>query len=134
MRVRSLLWNHKQRRPLPTQAGDGLYLDHAQPSGLMSDLKALGFKDVHTLIDVMKSKATGQLQDDKTYMMEHTIQVCHIGLEARCTAHRILARQWFAHKVKNSSRFDQRLHRRVVEFFAASADVLPGRQVHLQAG
>lgn len=43
----------------------------------MSDIKAMGFKDVHTLIDVMKNKATGELQDDKTYLMEHTIQVSH---------------------------------------------------------
>ncbi|KAL9134531.1 MAG: hypothetical protein Q9175_004283 [Cornicularia normoerica] len=65
---------HASRRPLPTQSGDGSYLDHAPPSGLMSDIKAMGFKDVHTLIDVMKNKATGELQDDKTYLMEHTIQ------------------------------------------------------------
>ena len=67
---------HASRRPLPTQSGDGAYLDHKEPSGLFSDLKAMGFKDVHTLIDVMKNKATGDLQDDKTYLMEHTIQVC----------------------------------------------------------
>ena len=45
----------------------------------MSDIKAMGFKDVHTLIDVMKNKATGELQDDKTYLMEHTIQVRQRG-------------------------------------------------------
>ncbi|KAK4694208.1 linoleate 10R-lipoxygenase, partial [Lecanoromycetidae sp. Uapishka_2] len=66
---------HASERPLPTQTGDGSYLDHKEPSGLMADVKALGFKDVHTLIDVMKNKATGQLQDDKTYLMEHTIQL-----------------------------------------------------------
>lgn len=66
---------HASRRPLPTQSGDGAYLDHKEPSGLMADIKALGFKDVGTLMDVMKNKATGDLQDDKTYLMEHTIQV-----------------------------------------------------------
>ena len=66
---------HASRRPLPTQSGDGAYLEHNEPSGLMSDIKALGFKDVHTLMDVMKNKATGALQDDKTYLMEKTIQV-----------------------------------------------------------
>lgn len=132
--VRSLFRNHTQRRPLPTQGGEGLFLDHTQPSGLMSDIKAMGFKDVHTLIDVMKSKATGELQDDKTYLMEHTIQVCLMLLEACCTAHGILACQWFALKIKNPSRFDQRLHRRAVELFAASAHVLSWRQICLQTG
>ncbi|KAL6715679.1 hypothetical protein ACLMJK_006640 [Lecanora helva] len=66
---------HASQRPLPTQTGDGAYLDHGEPSGLMSDIKALGFKDAHTLMDVMKNKATGALQDDKTYLMEKTIQV-----------------------------------------------------------
>ena len=99
-----------QRQPLPTQSGDGSYLDHAQPSGLMSDIKAMGFKDVHTLIDVMKNKASGELQDDKTYLMEHTIQVSHRALTPRCIAHGVLAGQWLAHKVKDPSRFDQCFH------------------------
>ena len=66
---------HAAQRPLPNQSGDGAYLDHAEPSGLMGDLKRLGFKDAKTLMDVMKSKASGELQDDKTYIMERTIQV-----------------------------------------------------------
>lgn len=94
----------------------------------------MGFKDVHTLIDVMKNKATGKLQDDKTYMMEHTIQVSHRVLEARCIAHTVLACQWLAHKVKSPSRFDQRFHRRALELIAASAYVLSWRQIRLQAG
>lgn len=65
---------HASRRPLPMQSGDGAYLDHAEPSGLMQDLKALGFKDVGTLMGVMKGKATGEPQDDKTYLMEHLMQ------------------------------------------------------------
>ena len=100
----------------------------------MSDVKAMGFKDVHTLINVMKSKATGELQDDKTYLMEHTIQVRHVSLKAHFLAHRILACQWLAHKVKNQSRFDQCLHRRALELFAAPAYVLSRRQVPIQAG
>jgi hypothetical protein len=66
---------HASRRPLPTQNGGGGDLDPKEPSGLMADIKSLGFKDVGTLMDVMKNKATGDLQDDKTYIMEHTIQV-----------------------------------------------------------
>ena len=66
---------HASRRPLPTQSGDGAYLDHAEPSGLLQDLKSIGFKDVDTLMQVMKQKKSGALQDDKTYIMERVIQV-----------------------------------------------------------
>ena len=78
MGVGSLPRHHTQPRPLPTQTGDGVSLDHTHPSGMMSDIKAMGFKDLHTLMDVMKGKAKGELQDDKTYLMEHTIQVRHM--------------------------------------------------------
>ena len=66
---------HAARRPLPTQTGDGSYLDHPVPSGLMQDLKNLGFKDVKTLMQVMRTKTAGGYQDDKTYLMERVIQV-----------------------------------------------------------
>lgn len=66
---------HASRRPLPTQAGDGAYLDHAEPTGLMQDLKALGFKDIGTVKGLMKGKVTGELMDDKTYLMEHLMQL-----------------------------------------------------------
>lgn len=66
---------HASNRPLPTQSGDGASLEHAEPTGLMNDLKSIGIKDVKTLMEVMKSKASGQLQDDKTYLMERVIQV-----------------------------------------------------------
>ena len=66
---------HAARRPLPTQSGDGAYLDHEVPSGLFQDIKSLGFKDVNTLMNVMKTKATGEFQDDKTMLMERVIQV-----------------------------------------------------------
>lgn len=65
---------HASHRPLPTQSGDGAYLEHSEPSGLVSDIKSLGFKDAHTLMGVMKNKVTGELQDDKTYLMEKTMQ------------------------------------------------------------
>ena len=66
---------HASNRPLPTQSGDGAYLDHEVPSGLFQDLKSLGFKDVKTLMEVMRQPA-GALQDDKTYLMERVIQAC----------------------------------------------------------
>ncbi len=71
---------HASRRPLPTQSGDGAYLDHTEPSGLMQDLKSIGFKDVNTLMQVMKQKKSGAPQDDKTYIMERVIQVSQLIL------------------------------------------------------
>lgn len=82
---------HAARRPLPTQSGDGSYLDHAEPSGFMQDVKALGFKDAKTLMDVMKTKATRQLQDDKTYIMERVIQVSGSQPLQNCRADQILS-------------------------------------------
>lgn len=66
---------HAAGRPLPTQSGDGSYLEHDVPTGLLEDLKTLGFKDVGTLLNVMKTKQSGELADDKTYLMERVIQV-----------------------------------------------------------
>ncbi|KKY29272.1 putative fatty acid oxygenase [Phaeomoniella chlamydospora] len=64
---------HAARRPLPTQTGDGSYIEHEIPSSLFEDIKSLGFKDVKTLREVMQSK--GHLQDDKTMLMERVIQL-----------------------------------------------------------
>lgn len=66
---------HASQRPLPTQSSDDAYLDHTEPSGLLQDIKSIGFKDIGTLMQVMKNKASGELQDDKTMMMEHVMQV-----------------------------------------------------------
>lgn len=67
---------HASRRPLPTQSGDGAYLERTEPTGLLQDLRSIGFKDVETLMELMKSKTSGKLVDDKTYLMERIIQVC----------------------------------------------------------
>ncbi|KAL8894300.1 MAG: hypothetical protein Q9192_004441 [Flavoplaca navasiana] len=66
---------HASNRPLPTQSGDGAYLEEGQPSGFMQDLRTFGFKDYNTMLQVMKGKATGELQDDKQYTMEHLMQL-----------------------------------------------------------
>ena len=66
---------HASNRPLPTQTGDGAGLEHTEPSSLMQDIRAIGFKDVGTLMQVVKTKATGEYQDDKNMMMEHVMQV-----------------------------------------------------------
>lgn len=77
---------HASNRPLPTQSGDGAYLEHAEPTGLMQDLRAIGIQDVATLMELMKTKVKGQLADDKTMLMERVIQVCPDSIEMdRCS-------------------------------------------------
>ncbi|KAF2474572.1 putative fatty acid oxygenase PpoC [Lindgomyces ingoldianus] len=66
---------HASHRPLPTQTGDGSYLNKEEPSGLLADIKKMGFKDVAALKEVIASKAKGELVDDKTYIMERVIQL-----------------------------------------------------------
>lgn len=66
---------HASREPLPNQTGDGTYLKHDQSSGLIDDIKTLGFRDINTVKDLIKNKASGELIDDKTYLMERIIQV-----------------------------------------------------------
>lgn len=67
---------HASQTPLPRQTGDATYLEHDTTSGFFGDIKSLGFRDVNTLKDLIKSKASGELVDDKTMLMERIIQVC----------------------------------------------------------
>jgi len=69
---------HASREPLPNQTGDGTYLKHDQSSGLFNDIKSLGFRDLNTVKDLIKNKASGELIDDKTYLMERIIQVSNL--------------------------------------------------------
>ncbi|KAI9820753.1 MAG: hypothetical protein M1827_005123 [Pycnora praestabilis] len=63
-------------RPLPTQTGDGSYLDDAVPTGLWEDLKnVLNVHNVETCIEVLQEKMSGNLEDDRTYIMERVIQL-----------------------------------------------------------
>lgn len=68
---------HAARRPLPTRSGDGEYVDgKKKKTGLGKDLRTMGFKGVHTVGALVKSKLSGELVDDRTYMMEKVIGVC----------------------------------------------------------
>ena len=67
---------HASGRPLPTQTGDGSYVEHEVSSSLFQDMKALGFKDINTLREVLQSH--GELQDDKSMLMERVIQVSYL--------------------------------------------------------
>lgn len=62
-------------RPLPTQSGDGTYITPPQVTGVIKDLQKMGFEDAATLIELVKTTATGQKIDDKSYFMERLIKL-----------------------------------------------------------
>ncbi|KAJ5085033.1 hypothetical protein N7532_009804 [Penicillium argentinense] len=66
---------HAARRPLPTETGDGSYVEDETSSGLWADLRSLGIKDAGTLVSFLENKVTGQYVDDKTMLMERVIQL-----------------------------------------------------------
>lgn len=66
---------HASQEPLPNQTGDSTYLKHDKSSGLIGDIKSLGFRDIGTVKDLIASKTSGELVDDKTYLMERIIQM-----------------------------------------------------------
>ncbi|TWU75932.1 hypothetical protein ED733_006304 [Metarhizium rileyi] len=64
------------QRPLPTEMGDGTYRNILKRPTLMQDLKSIGIGDVKTLKDIITAKLKREtLQDDKTMIMERTIQL-----------------------------------------------------------
>lgn len=62
-------------RPLPTQSGDGTYITPFQVTGLIKDLQKMGFEDGATLIELVKTTATGEKIDDRNYFMERLIKL-----------------------------------------------------------
>lgn len=62
-------------RPLPTQTGDGSYLAPPHLTGLVKDLQKLGIDDAETLIELVKTTATGEKINDKSYFMERLIKL-----------------------------------------------------------
>jgi linoleate 10R-lipoxygenase len=66
---------HASQRPLPSQNGDGTYVEHETSTGWFQDLKTMGFKDFATLKDVLGNELSGELVDDRTMVMERVIQV-----------------------------------------------------------
>jgi hypothetical protein len=60
-------------RPLPTQTGDGTYIQPPISTGLLLDLSTTDAKDVETVLGVLKAKVTGAPTNDRTYLMERTI-------------------------------------------------------------
>lgn len=63
-------------RPLPTQTGDGSYVQEPTVTGLAKDLLHFDLKDAKTLAEVAKTAVTGEAVNDRDYVMERVIQVC----------------------------------------------------------
>ncbi|KAF3481341.1 fatty acid oxygenase [Arthroderma uncinatum] len=62
-------------RPLPTASGDGTYLPKVAKTGVLDDLAHMKLGDAGTLAEMAKIAATGELIDDKRYIMERVIQL-----------------------------------------------------------
>lgn len=62
-------------RPLPTETGDGTYIQTKKVTGFAKDLKHVDLNDVKTLVEVAKSAVTGEAVDDRDYVMEGIIQL-----------------------------------------------------------
>ncbi|KAK2747999.1 hypothetical protein FQN57_001590 [Myotisia sp. PD_48] len=67
---------HASRRPLPTRTGDGSYLKETpEYTTTLQDLRTIGWKGIRTALAVRKAKKSGELVDDKKYLMEQIIQL-----------------------------------------------------------
>lgn len=66
---------HASRRPLPTQTGDGAYLEKDEPTGFWSDMKNMGFSDLKTITHLLEDMAAGGPMDDRKMHMEEVMQV-----------------------------------------------------------
>ena len=62
-------------RPIPTQTGDGSYINPPASKGLLQDLRKMDTKDAETLVEVLGGKVSGKPTNDRTYLTERVIQV-----------------------------------------------------------
>ncbi|RSL65910.1 hypothetical protein CEP54_004049 [Fusarium duplospermum] len=89
------------KRPLPTEMGDGSYRTVVNRPRLKEDLRRLKIKDLKTLLEIVKAKAKGETQqDDKTMIMERTIQIV-AGLNDHSKVQEVLTNS-FIDKLWNS--------------------------------
>ncbi|KPI39845.1 Linoleate 10R-lipoxygenase [Cyphellophora attinorum] len=66
---------HAAQRPLPTQTGNGSYISHEEPTGLLGDLGSIGWQEVKDITQILEAAASGKPMDDRKYTMEKVIQV-----------------------------------------------------------
>ena len=61
--------------PLPTQTGDGSYIEPVKSTGLLQDLPHMHPGDVKTLLELLKDAVTGSPVDDKSFLMERLVKL-----------------------------------------------------------
>jgi hypothetical protein len=104
-------------RPLPTETGNGTYIAESTETGLVAglvqDMATVDVGDIRTLVEVIKNSATGEPVDDKSYVMERTIQVVYAaalrrrGRDSWLINLDHLASCWFACDIAKWGRIDQ---------------------------
>jgi hypothetical protein len=64
------------KRPLPTEMGDGSYRTVSNRPGYRADLRTVSLADIKTVLEIVAAKLKRETQqDDKTMIMERTIQL-----------------------------------------------------------
>jgi len=66
---------HAALQPLPTQTGDGSYIEEKVPTHLFKDLHDMGFDGIDTLIATLMTDVSDNPTDDRTYLMENVVKV-----------------------------------------------------------
>ena len=61
--------------PLPTQTGDGTYIQETKPAGVVSDLTRMRPRDLKTLLDLTKTALSGDPVNDQDFLMEKLIKL-----------------------------------------------------------
>lgn len=61
--------------PLPTQTGDGSYIQRTKATGVLADVIKLHPSDIRTLVDLAKTGLTGAPIDDSTFLLERLVKL-----------------------------------------------------------
>ena len=62
-------------KPLPTQTGNGSYIQTTEPTGVLDDLSKMHGRDFKTLFELAKASVAGDPVNDNTFLMERLIQL-----------------------------------------------------------
>ena len=104
-------------RPLATETGDGTYVKQPETTGVAKDITHIDPNDVKTLVDVVKTGATGEPVNDRDYIMERVIQVSLWALHNNQGSHSklVLARCRVAFDLSEWQRIDTCISQPIVE-------------------
>lgn len=111
-------------RPLPTQTGDGSYIQAPTVTGLAKDLLHFDLKDAKTLAEVAKSAITGEAVNDRDYIMERVIQVRQRTTIDQDSLTHSTACCWFALNISERQGADQHLPEPIVGRSGTPADLV----------